>query len=175
VRDVSHRKAREDRLAVEADTDPLTGLLNRRAFARCVKDEAVDLEGYCLAMFDIDRFKLVNDRYGHAAGDEVLKTFARVACHTIRDGDRIGRLGGEEFAILLKTATHDEAIIVCERLRKTVAAASTAFGQHEITVTVSGGIAAFGSRTDLDEVLTLADTALYRAKRSGRNQLALAA
>ena len=175
VRDVSHRKAREERLVVEADTDPLTGLLNRRGFVRCIKDEAVDLEGYCLAMFDIDRFKLVNDRYGHAAGDEVLKTFARVACHTIRDGDRIGRLGGEEFAILLKTATHDEAIIVCERLRKTVAAASTAFGQHEITVTVSGGIAAFGSRADLDEVLTLADTALYRAKRSGRNQLALAA
>lgn len=175
VRDISHRKAREERLVAEAGTDPLTGLLNRRGFERCMEGELMNPGSHRLAVFDIDRFKQVNDRYGHAAGDEVLKTFARVASQIIREGDRIGRIGGEEFAILLKNSTHDQAIMVCERLRRSVAAMNTIFMGHEIAVTISGGIAPIGSKTDLDLVLRQADAALYQAKHSGRNRVALTA
>tara|TARA_B100000678_G_scaffold133849_1_gene111802 strand:- start:1239 stop:2936 length:1698 start_codon:yes stop_codon:yes gene_type:complete len=175
IRDVSHRKAREAVLAAEAQTDPLTGLLNRRGIAKLIEQQAVVSGQSCLAVFDIDRFKQVNDRYGHAAGDEVLKTFARVATRVVRGGDFVGRLGGEEFAVILTNSTDDQAMIICERLRKSIEREATEFGDSSIHVTVSGGISAIIENKDIELALAAADGALYEAKRLGRNQLALAA
>lgn len=175
IRDISHRKAREEALAAEAETDVLTGLLNRRGFARAIEERSAVAGGHRLAVFDIDRFKQVNDRYGHAAGDEVLKTFARMARKIVRGNDRIARLGGEEFAVLLSETTLDQAMMICERLRKSIENEATLFEGHAIRVTVSGGIAQLVRGDDLASAMTAADTALYEAKRAGRNRLALAA
>ncbi|UVI39924.1 sensor domain-containing diguanylate cyclase [Qipengyuania spongiae] len=175
IRDVSHRKAREEMLAIEAQTDPLTGLLNRRGFARCVEKNAATSDTCRLAVFDIDRFKQVNDTYGHAAGDEVLRTFARVARAAVRENDKVGRLGGEEFAVLLTDSTLEQAMMICERLRQSMEREVTTVKGQSIRVTVSGGIARIVDGEDIQSTLSAADMALYEAKRAGRNQLALAA
>ncbi|WP_445191560.1 diguanylate cyclase [Sphingomonas sp. Tas61C01] len=170
VRDIAGRKALEARLTIDAATDPLTGLLNRRAFVALL-DRQGGVEG-CLAIFDIDHFKRVNDRWGHAAGDQVLRSFAEVARRTVRGADHVGRLGGEEFAILLPGASMEQAEIVCERLRRALAETVTIHEQAAIQVTVSGGVAPLiGSPT---RVLEEADAALYRAKFGGRDRLELA-
>ncbi|MEE2794417.1 MAG: diguanylate cyclase [Pseudomonadota bacterium] len=175
VRDVSHRKAREAVLTSEAHTDPLTGLLNRRGFAAYIEESGSGTGDRRLAVFDIDRFKQVNDTYGHAAGDEVLRTFARVAKTVVRENDRVARLGGEEFAILLTGSTLDQAMMICERLRRSIEKEVTEVDGRSISVTVSGGIARIAADGDVHSTLAAADAALYEAKRAGRNQLALAA
>ena len=175
IRDVSHRKAREALLAAEAQTDPLTGLLNRRGIAEFMEQQEGVSGQRRLAVFDIDRFKQVNDRFGHAAGDEVLKTFARVAKSVIREGDLVCRIGGEEFALFLNNSTDEQAIMICERLRKSIEREATEFGGRSIQVTVSGGISAIIENENIHSALAAADSALYQAKRSGRNQLAVAA
>lgn len=105
----------------------------------------------------------------------MLRTFARVARKVIRENDRIGRLGGEEFAILLSEATPAQALMVCERLRASIENAATHYDGHVIRVTVSGGIARIAPGDDVANALAAADTALYEAKEAGRNRLALAA
>ena len=175
IRDVTHRKVREKTLAVEAQTDPLTGLLNRRGFA-LEMERHPDTTGNChLAVFDIDRFKQVNDHYGHAAGDAVLQRFADVARQVVREGDRIGRLGGEEFALLLNNLTLEQAVMTCERLRKSIESETFEFEGQSISITVSGGIAQVARYSDIQTTLSAADEALFEAKKSGRNQLAVAA
>ena len=175
VRDVSHRMAREAVLTSEAHTDPLTGLLNRRGFSAYIEESGSGTGDRRLAVFDIDRFKQVNDTYGHAAGDEVLRTFARVAKTVVRENDQVARLGGEEFAILLTGSTLDQAMMICERLRRSIEEEVTEVDGRLISVTVSGGIAEIVKNGDIDETIAAADLALYEAKRAGRNQLALAA
>ena len=144
-------------------------------FARAIEERVAVAGRHRLAVFDIDRFKQVNDRYGHAAGDEVLKTFARMARKVVREDDRIARLGGEEFAVLLSETTLDQAMTICERLRKSIENETTYFEGHEIRVSVSGGIALLVQSDGLAYAMAAADTALYEAKRAGRNRLALAA
>jgi len=177
ARDISARKAKELRLAAEAMTDPLTGLPNRRAFTaaidRRMNDRREDSED-CIAVFDIDRFKHVNDRYGHDAGDAVLRTFAEVVLRVVRESDTVARIGGEEFAVLFAATAVPQALIICDRLRTEMAKAVTRVGNEEITVTVSGGVALLG-RGGPDFALKQADQALYTAKRGGRDQMALAA
>lgn len=173
ARDVSHRKQLEAELTSAALTDPLTGLANRRRFDIHLADIQRAGQGGCLAIFDIDLFKTVNDRYGHQAGDDVLRTFAAIARGCVRDGDLIARLGGEEFGILLPGAGVDQARLVCERLRTTVADTAIAVGETRTRITVSAGIAPLTG--DSDAVLKAADAALYQAKRAGRNRLRLAA
>jgi diguanylate cyclase (GGDEF)-like protein/PAS domain S-box-containing protein len=174
VRDISARKALEEKLAADALTDPVTGLANRRAFLSIV-DRQMAQGGAtgCIALFDLDHFKRVNDGWGHAAGDQVLRTFAEVARRTLRSGDHVARIGGEEFAVLLPSSSIEQAELVCERLRQAVAATPTAHEGFSIRVTVSGGVAPLSGSGD--EALRVADMALYRAKAAGRDQLALAA
>lgn len=178
VRDIAGRKVLEAQLSEAALTDPLTGLPNRRAFmqelSRRITISGDGREGGCVALFDVDHFKAVNDTHGHAAGDRVLGTVAGVAKRMLRGGDVVARIGGEEFAVLLAGATVDQAELVCDRLRRAVSEATTAVDNVLIRVTVSGGIAALGG-AEPESPLAAADAALYRAKAAGRNRLALAA
>ena len=173
VRDVSHRKSLEAELTAAALTDPLTGLANRRRFDMRLADVQRAGMGGCVAIFDIDHFKDVNDLHGHQGGDRVLQAFATIARACVRDGDLVARLGGEEFGVVLPGASVDQARIVCERLRATVAGTVIAVGEGQARITVSAGIAALTS--DAEGVLRSADIALYSAKHEGRNRLRLAA
>lgn len=173
VRDVSHRKSLEAELTNAALTDPLTGLANRRQFDMQLAEIQRSDAGGCLAIFDVDHFKTINDQHGHQGGDDVLKAFATIARACMRDGDLVARLGGEEFGVVLPGASIDQAKLVCERLRATVAGTVFALADGQARITVSAGIAPLGS--DAEAVLKAADAALYQAKHEGRNRLRLAA
>ena len=154
-----------------AATDELTGLASRRAFLTVLDQHLAVGEPLAIAMFDIDHFKQVNDRHGHPVGDEVLRRIAAIAESCIRDRDLVGRLGGEEFAVLMPGASLDQAVAVGERLRR---ACEDAEHPHGIRVTVSLGVADSHGK-DASSLLREADAALYRAKFEGRNCLRLAA
>ena len=179
IRDVSHRKTLEAELSRAASTDPLTGLANRRVFDAALAqriDMAVQggIAG-CVAVFDIDHFKAVNDRHGHDAGDHALQAFARIARGVMRDGDVVARLGGEEFGILFPGTGIEQAHCLCERLRTTLAATKLRHGSSIVELTVSAGIAEIDGMGGAAAVLRAADTALYGAKAEGRDRLRLAA
>ena len=180
IRDISRHKDVEAELSRAAHTDALTGLVNRRAFDAELDSRIEDVRAGrgqgCCAVLDLDLFKQVNDQHGHEAGDRVLRLFAVAARKSLRDGDLIARLGGEEFGVILWGATIAEAHMVCDRLRQEVANMTiTAHGRPAFRITVSGGIAAIDANQSRASILREADDALYRAKNAGRNRLALAA
>lgn len=175
IRDITHRKAHEERLARAALTDPLTGLVNRRALEEELAKRLALGAGGCVALFDLDHFKRVNDTHGHAAGDEVLRRFAAIARSSIREQDIVARLGGEEFAVVLPEATIEQARLVCDRLRSAVADTRLRIAGATITVTVSGGVGPYGPGQSVEAALHAADVALYSAKHAGRDRLMLAA
>jgi diguanylate cyclase (GGDEF)-like protein len=157
-----------------ATTDGLTGALTRRAFMSEAKRAIERADRYehdlSLLTFDIDHFKAVNDRFGHPAGDVVLRVIAAVCRAELRAVDQFGRIGGEEFAILLPETDRIAALALAERLRKAVAATRVPVASGTLTVTVSFGVVGREWREDLSTLLAEADEALYIAKRSGRNQ-----
>jgi diguanylate cyclase (GGDEF)-like protein len=127
-------------------------------------------EPTALIMFDLDRFKSINDRYGHYVGDEVLTAFCRLATSHLRPNELFGRIGGEEFASLLPDTGRRDALRLAERVRAAFEAAHHTVGEHRLSVTVSVGVAiADDSGLDLDAFLKEADQALYRAKSAGGN------
>ncbi|MBI5104203.1 MAG: GGDEF domain-containing protein [Solirubrobacterales bacterium] len=161
------------RLHVLATRDPLTGALNRRAFARALDDELARCRrhgGSCaLAVLDVDHFKSVNDRYGHASGDDVLRGLAELVASMTRRTDAFARLGGEEFAVLLVESDAEGARAYAETLRAAIEAAPI---PPVGTVTVSVGVAeAASGDVSADALLRSADRALYAAKAAGRNQV----
>ena len=176
VREITQRKEIEADLETRASTDSLTGLANRRAFDLAVK-RALDrnVEG-CLAIFDLDRFKAINDRFGHATGDLVLQRFTQVLCSTVRSGDVLGRFGGEEFVAFFDRTSIEQAEIVCERVRQRFEGCHvrTTTGAL-VNATVSVGLAPINNGIPMTEIFDLADRALYRSKSNGRNRLTLAA
>ncbi len=157
-----------------ASIDPLTGMFNRRGFAeatsRMIDREANAGRPVTVMIFDIDHFKSINDRFGHPAGDEILKLFATVVTNTLRITDLSGRIGGEEFAALLPCSM-DEALIAAERVREAFAGSGIAVDDAPVDTTVSIGVAGGPAFTELDVLLAAADTALYQAKRAGRNRV----
>ncbi|MGJ5070657.1 diguanylate cyclase [Bradyrhizobium oligotrophicum] len=157
-----------------ATTDPLTGLLNRRGFAescaQLIEREAREQRPVSVLIFDIDHFKSINDRFGHAEGDEVLKIFADVVVNNLRLTDLSGRIGGEEFAALLPCSI-EEAMVAAERVREAFAASGVVREDQPVDTTVSIGVAGGPGGIELDVLLAAADTALYKAKRSGRNRV----
>jgi diguanylate cyclase (GGDEF)-like protein len=159
---------------VAASCDPLTGLFNRRGFAevtaRMIEREAKAGRPITVMIFDIDHFKSINDRFGHPAGDEVLKLFATVITNNLRITDVCGRIGGEEFAAMLP-CTLDEALQAAERVRDAFATCGIEVDQAPVATTVSIGVAGGPAATELDVLLAAADTALYQAKRAGRNRV----
>jgi diguanylate cyclase (GGDEF)-like protein/PAS domain S-box-containing protein len=177
VRDVTTRKESERQMAADALTDPLTGLFNRRAFRTALEGRSLEhgaASTDCVAVLDIDHFKSINDSHGHAAGDEVLRGFARIARRMVREHDFIARIGGEEFAILFPDTSVEQAMLICERLRVEIARASLPAGTEVVKITVSGGVARLEHK-GFEQALEDADLALYSAKRNGRDQLAKAA
>jgi diguanylate cyclase (GGDEF)-like protein/PAS domain S-box-containing protein len=178
IRDIEDRKVFERRLSSEARTDSLTGLLNRRAFDGSLKEAAAAVASGepvgCVALFDIDYFKRVNDTYGHVAGDKVIQAFAKLALESVRSGDVVARIGGEEFALLLIGATIEEAADVCERLRVSAAAFVIEDAGRSVRITVSGGVAQLFAGHE-KQILRDADAAMYEAKNLGRNRFAWAA
>ncbi|MBO0719158.1 MAG: GGDEF domain-containing protein, partial [Rhizobiales bacterium] len=169
---VSERTVRAHRNA--ASTDPLTGLLNRRGFAeagaRVIEREAMAGRPVSVMICDIDHFKAINDRFGHPAGDEILKLFAAIVVNKLRISDLSGRIGGEEFAALLPCPL-DEAVVAAERVRHAFAGSGIAVEDGPVDTTVSIGVAGGPAGTELEVLLAAADTALYQAKRGGRNRV----
>jgi diguanylate cyclase (GGDEF)-like protein len=157
-----------------ASTDPLTGMFNRRGFAeacaRVIEREANAGRPVSVMIFDIDHFKGINDRFGHPAGDEILKLFSTVVVSTLRFNDLSGRIGGEEFAALLACSL-EEGVLVAERVREAFEGSNIVCDEGKCDTTVSIGVAGGPAGTDLDVLLAAADTALYQAKRSGRNRV----
>lgn len=167
------RTAEYERLSM---TDPLTEVANRR---RLNERAAVEIAALvrkdgelAVVMFDIDHFKRVNDNYGHAAGDSVLQTVARIAKSWLRPADLLARIGGEEFALLLPGAGLREALSIAERIRRSIEQTPIDAGSASVRITSSFGAATFaGSADTLDGVLRRADRALYAAKNAGRNRV----
>jgi two-component system, cell cycle response regulator len=173
ARELEHALAEQERLAV---TDGLTGLHNRRFF-----DELLTLETeratrhhseVSLLVVDLDRFKQINDTYGHPAGDAVLVEAAARIRDTVRSSDVVARYGGEEFAVILSATGDELALATAERIRQAIASRRISAGGHSVALTASIGVASMPLRaTTKEELLRFADRALYRAKRLGRNQV----
>ena len=157
-----------------ASMDPLTSMFNRRGFseasARVIEREANAGRPVTVLIFDIDHFKSINDRFGHPAGDEILKLFSAIVINTLRITDLSGRIGGEEFAALLPCSL-EEGVLAAERVRETFAASGIAVDEGPVDTTVSIGVAGGPAGTELEVLLASADTALYQAKRGGRNRV----
>jgi diguanylate cyclase (GGDEF)-like protein len=157
-----------------ASMDPLTGMFNRRGFAeacaRVIEREATAGRPVTALIFDIDHFKSINDRFGHPAGDEILKLFAAVVVNNLRISDLSGRIGGEEFAALLPCSL-EEGVVAAERVREAFQDAGIVCEEGAVDTTVSIGVAGGPAGTELEVLLAAADTALYQAKRGGRNRV----
>ncbi|MDR2730623.1 MAG: diguanylate cyclase [Treponema sp.] len=162
-------------LEKSACTDSLTGIYNRRHFIELgnvdIKRAArINMSVYT-AMLDIDFFKKINDTYGHAAGDAVLKNFADTVCNTIRSYDLLGRYGGDEFIFLFMVNNETEVRKIVERIRESIGNSVTYYDGNEIKLTCSIGLAKFLENDTLETSVRKADEALYTAKHSGRNQI----
>jgi len=179
LRDIRERKLQEEKLWELANLDPLTGLLNRRAFMErgAALQEEVWQQGrpVSVLMIDADHFKSINDGFGHQAGDDVLRMLADILQTAVRGGDLLGRLGGEEFAIILPGADGPDADRIAERLLADVRQARVAVPGRMLAITVSIGISTMRRCSTLDDLLAAADQALYAAKTAGRDRRAIAA
>ncbi|WP_052759627.1 GGDEF domain-containing protein [Paenibacillus sp. DMB20] len=155
-------------LAREALIDPLTGLLNRRNLEKLMKQWMFESEEFTLLIMDIDRFKIINDTYGHNTGDIILIHLAALLQNTVRKDDICFRFGGEEFVVLIKGTPLSEAYALSEKIRIAFETNENPIGK---TCTLSLGLAHYPSQAEEPtELLKLADQALYEAKRRGRNQ-----
>lgn len=174
--EVTHHLTVQRSLVRLAAEDELTGLMNRRAFFTAAR-EAVDRDGRATDagaafLVDADRFKAINDEHGHEVGDRVLQGLASTLAAAVREGDIVARLGGEEFAVYLPGAGPDEATVVAERIRSTIADCVWAIGEEALRVTVSVGVAMRSRGEPIDDALRRADAAMYRSKRAGGDRLA---
>lgn len=166
----------EDGFRHAALTDYLTGIPNRRAFIeeaeKTISREARKGHTLSLLVFDLDHFKLVNDQHGHAVGDQVLRSFCSVVTQLLPSGSLFGRLGGEEFAILMKDAEIEQAYMLGDRIRAAFADLAVCADRKEVRVTASAGVASSPqAQIGLQELLSGADAALYVAKSMGRNRV----
>jgi diguanylate cyclase (GGDEF)-like protein len=179
-RDVTASRKAQAQLVAMACHDSLTGAMNRRYFEERAKQEfaraAREHRSVAIVEFDLDHFKGINDRHGHASGDEVLKAVSAVCRSMVRQTSLFARIGGEEFAILLTPANHEGTLIFAERLRAAVAGAKVGVRGGEVCVTISLGIAMRHLNDDtVEECLQRADRAMHAAKARGRDRVEFAA
>ena len=182
-RDVTEDKRRLDALEVVADRDPLTGVANRRAFTRIAKTQMAAAEmrersgssvkGFCLAFIDVDRFKYINDTFGHATGDAVLLGLADRLTENVRRSDLVGRMGGDEFAVWMPALSLDEARGFAGRLYRAVAEDRFEGPTGPVSITVSIGVAALISGDDFEGLMARADEEMYSSKQGGHASLKL--
>ena len=156
--------------------DPLSGVANRRAFldraAALLARQEIEREPLAVMLFDLDRFKQINDRFGHAVGDSVLQTFARAATATLGADVLFARIGGEEFAACLPVGDIDEGFAIADRVRRNFASAALRFGGEGLLPSVSGGVTlGCDPQVTVLDLLSIVDRALYRAKEHGRNRV----
>ena len=157
-------------------TDALTGLYNARFFYHSLDKEIERArrysEHFSLVIFDIDDFKEINDTYGHQAGDDILREFARILLGYSRKTDIVARYGGEEFVIILPNTKKKEAFLLSDRIREQVCDYTFTCNGNDVKITISGGIAGFpNDGDDARKLLYAADMALYAAKRAGKKQV----
>ncbi|HEY4080638.1 MAG TPA: diguanylate cyclase [Burkholderiaceae bacterium] len=166
-----------EQIRAMATHDELTGLLNRRHMQTILEQEAARClrggHGYCLALIDLDHFKQINDRFGHAAGDCALREFARVGLGVIRGADVLARWGGEEFVLMLAETRMPAALAGVERLREAVFALDAQHAGQQLKITFSAGLTESRPRETLGQTLERADKLLYRAKADGRNRVTI--
>jgi len=164
-----------DQIRAMATRDELTGLLNRRHMQTLLEQEAQRClrggHGYCLALIDLDHFKSINDRFGHGAGDAVLREFAATAMMVVRGADVVARWGGEEFVLMLAETRMPAARAGVERLRQAVEMIVLRHEGYEISFTLSAGLTESHPRESLEQTLERADKLLYKAKHEGRNRV----
>ncbi|HHW32460.1 MAG TPA: diguanylate cyclase [Clostridiaceae bacterium] len=181
IRDVTEERKIQEKLKFLATIDSLSGLYNRAEFMNLAKREFArtkkNNEELSLMIMDLDNFKIINDTFGHATGDEIIREIGRIIKASFRKTDIAGRIGGEEFAVVLKNASIEEAKKIAEKFRETVAGRKVFYGGQEISFTVSIGVAAIRDKTgdinDIEDILKKADDALYKAKAKGRNCVAV--
>lgn len=162
------------RLRTQAERDALTGLYNRRKFLELLAaaKSLAARSGMPLSLLvvDIDHFKSINDNHGHVAGDQVLAGFSMLIQESLRKEDVMGRLGGEEFAIYLPNTSLDAAVALAERLRSRAESMQVVTDKAKVSVTISIGLTEMGAKDSIEQAIELADSALYEAKRCGRNR-----
>jgi diguanylate cyclase (GGDEF)-like protein/PAS domain S-box-containing protein len=176
VQDISQRKEFEGRLEHLVDHDYLTALFNGRRFEQALAQETKSAARYggggAVLLLDLDNFKDVNDRFGHKAGDDLLKTVAAALRGRIRETDVLARLGGDEFGIILPQVDSEQAEIVAAGIVKALRRQTAMLAEHQIPVTASVGVALFDGLSNV-EILAAADLAMYEAKEAGRNRFAV--
>lgn len=163
--------ANERQLQHLADTDGLTGLPNRRAFIERLEHAIKESRPFCLLIIDVDYFKRINDSHGHLAGDKALKFIANELKLHMRSNELIGRIGGEEFAMVLYTPSPADNVLRTEKVCNDIAAKSLELNKKRVTLTVSIGACQVKPPANSLNILTLADAALYEAKSRGRNRV----
>jgi diguanylate cyclase (GGDEF)-like protein len=177
ARDITELERLRAELTEQAMRDSLTGVFNRRHLSAVLEAQAraaADGHPLSIVMIDVDYFKTVNDRYGHAVGDQVLVDLARQLTGSVREGDIVARYGGEEFVIVLPGIDARAAADIADRWRRRCAAQVVDTPLGTLNVTFSAGVAQLTATGSPDNLLSLADEALYRAKRAGRNQVLVA-
>lgn len=163
------------KLEISAITDPLTGLFNRRFMMQKMDEEAARFlrygHSFVIIMADVDHFKLINDQYGHACGDLVLRAVSQTMGVGLRTNDVLARWGGEEFLLLLPDTTVEGGELLAERIRQRVEDLKVTYHQHTISVTLTMGLSRFREGSTVDKVISLADQGLYQGKKTGRNKV----
>ena len=167
-------RARIAELETHAESDPLTAIMNRRGFERELRRAAAHVRRYggnaALVYLDLDGFKPVNDRHGHAAGDAVLKAVAAVLLGSVRASDMAARIGGDEFAVLLWNLTDEAARNKADAIELTIAAMAVPWGGETLAVGARAGIAVLAADTDLVDLVARADAAMYARKRERKGE-----
>jgi diguanylate cyclase (GGDEF)-like protein len=167
-------RARVAELESHAERDPLTGVLNRRGFEREVARAAAYVRRYggnaALIYLDLDRFKPVNDRHGHAAGDAVLKAVAASLVGSVRASDAVARVGGDEFAVLLWNLSAQAARNKADALERAIAETSVAWGERTLAIGATAGVSALTPDTNVEDLVARADAAMYERKSRKANR-----
>ncbi len=163
------------KLTLDNETDPLTGLFNRRAFLEKIENEAIrfkrNQKPFSILFGDIDLFKKINDTYGHSAGDAILVNISSILNTEKREIDQVARWGGEEFLVLLPETNLKGAVLSGNKIRKSISAKPVIHEGQEIHVTMSFGVSEYNGETPIEKTIDLADQRLYLAKNSGRNKV----